>query len=221
MNLENELKKHFPVERLSWRVGRKTNWDNKTNKIKDPSKDIKALMLVYIDARDVQDRLDEACGVGGWCCEHKSVSNRNICRIGIKINNEWVFKEDGAGDTDFEAEKGGLSDAFKRAAVLWGVGRYLYNASDFNTYVKIGDSKEVMADFDIYKKNKEYLDGVAVKISKTVKLSIEMATPEQLKELEALEVNFEQLCKAFKLSHLSELTFEMAEKAIAKKKEQK
>ena len=50
---------------------------------------------------------------------------------------------------------------------------------------------------------------------------VEMATPEQLKELEALEVNFEQLCKAFKLSHLSELTFDMAEKAIAKKKEQK
>lgn len=50
---------------------------------------------------------------------------------------------------------------------------------------------------------------------------VKMATPEQLKELEALEVNFEQLCKAFKLSHLSELTFDMAEKAIAKKKEQK
>ena len=60
-----------------------------------------------------------------------------------------------------------------------------------------------------------------VKISKTVKLSIEMATPEQLKELEELEVNFDGLCKAFKLSHLNELTFEMAEKAIAKKKEQK
>ena len=50
---------------------------------------------------------------------------------------------------------------------------------------------------------------------------VKMATPEQLKELEALEVNFEQLCKAFKLSHLNELTFDMAEKAIAKKKEQK
>lgn len=51
--------------------------------------------------------------------------------------------------------------------------------------------------------------------------TIKMATQEQLQELEALEVDFTALCKAFKLSHLSELTFDMAEKAIAKKKEQK
>ena len=50
---------------------------------------------------------------------------------------------------------------------------------------------------------------------------VKMATDEQIKELEALEVNFDGLCKAFKLSHLNELTFDMAEKAIAKKKEQK
>jgi hypothetical protein len=35
-------------------------------------------------------------------------------------------KADGAGDTDVEPEKGALSDAFKRAAVRWGIGRYLY-----------------------------------------------------------------------------------------------
>jgi len=40
---------------------------------------------------------------------------------------EWIWKADGAGDTDVEAEKGAISDAFKRAAVKWGVGRYLYD----------------------------------------------------------------------------------------------
>ena len=38
-----------------------------------------------------------------------------------------MWKENGAGDTDFEADKGALSDAFKRAAVLWGIGQYLYD----------------------------------------------------------------------------------------------
>lgn len=51
--------------------------------------------------------------------------------------------------------------------------------------------------------------------------TIKMATQEQLQELEALEVDFTALCKRFKLSHLSELTFEQAEKAIVIKKEQK
>jgi hypothetical protein len=44
----------------------------------------------------------------------------------IRCDAEWLWKADGAGDTDVEAEKGALSDAFKRAAVRWGVGRYLY-----------------------------------------------------------------------------------------------
>ena len=38
-----------------------------------------------------------------------------------------MWKADGAGQTDMEAEKGALSDALKRAAVRWGIGRYLYD----------------------------------------------------------------------------------------------
>jgi hypothetical protein len=41
--------------------------------------------------------------------------------------NLWIWKSDGAGATDVEGEKGMLSDALKRAAVRWGVGRYLYD----------------------------------------------------------------------------------------------
>jgi hypothetical protein len=49
--------------------------------------------------------------------------------IGIRDadTGEWIWKYDGADDTEFQATKGGLSDAFKRAAVKWGVGRYLYH----------------------------------------------------------------------------------------------
>jgi len=53
--------------------------------------------------------------------------SKTVCEIGILCGDTWVWKADGAGDSDVEAEKGALSDAFKRAAVRWGVGRYLYN----------------------------------------------------------------------------------------------
>lgn len=105
----------FPPERVSWRVG-STTGDKK-----------KGMALAYIDARDVMDRLDSVVGPANWRRVHPHANGRTLCSLEIKINGEWVAKEDGAGDTDVEAEKGALSDAFKRAAVNWGIGRYLYD----------------------------------------------------------------------------------------------
>ena len=82
-----------------------------------------------IDARDVMDRLDNVCGPENWQDRYPHISGRVVCEIGIKIGGEWVWKSDGAGDTAVEKEKGGLSDAFKRAGVMWGIGRYLYSLS--------------------------------------------------------------------------------------------
>jgi len=104
----------FPQEAVHWRAQTVT---------KDGTR---ALALAYLDARNVMDRLDSVCGPENWQDEYASANGRTICKIGIKINNEWVWKSDGAGDTKVEAEKGGISDAFKRAAVKWGIGRYLY-----------------------------------------------------------------------------------------------
>lgn len=120
------LAAEFPPERISWRAAKMT---------RDGTK---AMALAYIDARDVMDRLDEVLGIAGWTCEYRFSpdGSKTICRIGVRVQNpmtgapEWVWKEDGAGDTDFEAEKGALSDAFKRAAVRLGIGRYLYDLGD-------------------------------------------------------------------------------------------
>lgn len=100
---------------VSWRVG-STTQDKK-----------RGMALAFIDARDVMDRLDAVCGPAGWQCDYPHANGKTVCRIGIKVGDEWVWKADGAGDTDVEAEKGALSDAFKRAAVRWGIGRYLYD----------------------------------------------------------------------------------------------
>jgi hypothetical protein len=113
--LEAELAAPFADSQISWRVGSTTQ--DKT----------KGMALAYIDARDVMGRLDEVCGVNGWQDRYDNAGNgKTCCAIGIRIDGEWIWKSDGAGDTDFEADKGAFSDSFKRAAVRWGVGRYLY-----------------------------------------------------------------------------------------------
>ena len=55
------------------------------------------------------------------------VKNTMVCSIGIKCGSDWVWKSDGGTETEVEAEKGELSDSFKRAAVKWGIGRFLYD----------------------------------------------------------------------------------------------
>lgn len=109
------LKAPFPPDRISWRVGSTT-----------ANKD-RGMALAYIDARDVQDRLDAVCGPAGWQCRYHLLGVTTVCEIGLRDSDGWVWKSDGAGATDFEGEKGALSDAFKRAAVKWGIGRYLYD----------------------------------------------------------------------------------------------
>jgi hypothetical protein len=115
-----KLSEPFPRDAVSWRAQHFT------------SDGTKALALAYIDARDVMNRLDDVCGIGGWQCKYSHANGKTVCDIGIICqdaagNSEWIWKADGAGDSDIEAEKGALSDAFKRAAVRWGIGRYLYN----------------------------------------------------------------------------------------------
>lgn len=104
------LKEPFDPKIVSWRVG-------STSKDKT-----KAMALAYIDARDVMKRLDDVMGLD-WQVEYPF---EGCCRIGLKIDGEWIWRSNGAGETKVEAEKGRYSDAFKRAAVLWGIGRYLY-----------------------------------------------------------------------------------------------
>lgn len=118
----------FEPNKLSWRVGATSK--DKTS----------AIALAYIDARDVMQRLDDVFGLN-WQCKYSHAETKTICEIGVLINGVWIWRSGGAGDTDIEAEKGAISDAFKRAAVLFGVGRYLYNLP--NKWVAIDDYKKL------------------------------------------------------------------------------
>lgn len=114
MNLKEQLEKPFLDDELEFRVGA-TNSDK-----------TKGLVLAYIQARAIQNRLDEVVGIENWRVSYKEINGGFLAKLELKINNEWIAKEDGANVTDYEAIKGGISSAFKRAASVWGIGRYLY-----------------------------------------------------------------------------------------------
>lgn len=114
MNLKEQLEKPFLDDELEFRVGA-TNSDK-----------TKGLALAYIQARAIQNRLDEVVGIENWRVSYKEINGGFLAKLELKINNEWIAKEDGANVTDYEAIKGGISSAFKRAASVWGIGRYLY-----------------------------------------------------------------------------------------------
>jgi len=86
------------------------------------------LAIPYINNRAIQQRLDDVLGADRWQNTYQPAPNGagTLCGISVKTETEWVTKWDGAENTDIEAIKGGLSNAMKRAAVQWGIGRYLY-----------------------------------------------------------------------------------------------
>jgi hypothetical protein len=91
----------------------------------------RALALAYVDARAIQDRLDEVLGVAGWQDEYECLPDGSVvCRLRLRLGDEWITKMDVGGPSEQPDEgdrrKAAFSDALKRAAVKFGVGRYLY-----------------------------------------------------------------------------------------------
>jgi hypothetical protein len=91
----------------------------------------RAMALAYIDARVIQDRLDEVLGVEGWQDAYTVIEGGSvICKLRIKIGYEWITKMDVGSPSEQpdggDRTKAAFSDALKRAAVKFGIGRYLY-----------------------------------------------------------------------------------------------
>lgn len=86
------------------------------------------MVLAYVDARALQERLDEVFSFAGWKDSYIVHDKGIICNLSVRIGGVWVAKENGAPETHVEAFKGGISSAFKRVCASgFGIGRYLYN----------------------------------------------------------------------------------------------
>ena len=133
MQIHEDLKKPFKADQIKQRVG-STNFDK-----------TKGLVLNYIDARDVMERLDEVVGFENWQTRYKDIKGNLFCGIGIKIGEDWVWKYDAGAESNTEKEKGEASDSLKRAGVQWGIGRFLYDIParwlSLETYEYKGETK--------------------------------------------------------------------------------
>lgn len=87
--------------------------------------------ISYVTARTVMNRLDDVLGPENWWDSYSASEHSVLCRLTIRLpSGEEPTKEDAGGYAGMsdqgDDDKSGHSDALKRAAVKWGVGRYLY-----------------------------------------------------------------------------------------------
>ncbi|MHB1562195.1 MAG: Rad52/Rad22 family DNA repair protein [Isosphaeraceae bacterium] len=87
--------------------------------------------LHYVTARTVMNRLDEVLGPENWWDDFVPLEHSVICRLTIRMpDGSTLTKSDAGGYAGMadpgDDDKSGFADAFKRAAVKFGVGRYLY-----------------------------------------------------------------------------------------------
>jgi hypothetical protein len=120
-NISKQLQKPFPQEEIEFRVQSCGISNGKPW----------AMVIAYVQARAIQRRLDDVFGWDGWTDEYRSQDNNMICRLGVRTEHGWIYKENGASETQVEAFKGGISAAFKRVAASgYGIGRYLYDLTE-------------------------------------------------------------------------------------------
>lgn len=151
--------------------------------------------LAYVDARDVMKRLDDVVGTENWQDKYIAVDGGFVCELSLRIDGEWITKSNGANNTKVEAVKGGISGALKRAAVNFGVGRYLYympkglhagNVDQWPAIFKPGapedweDIAEMQAELDSGMDEEESF-AAGVELAVQIK---EAKTLEELKEIE-------------------------------------
>lgn len=98
----------------------------------------KGLIVAYVDARTVQDRLNEVLGIFGWGVSYEEILMTDKrwavkCKLSILREDGTVVVHSDVGEgtpNGNDADnmiKGAYSDAFKRAAVHIGIGRDLYS----------------------------------------------------------------------------------------------
>jgi len=133
----DRLKEPFKDDEIEWRV-------QQCGKRKVGG--VYAILVPYVTARAIMDRLDDVVGPNGWTDTYNLINTGKeagfLCTLGVRVpisddlpfesnGMQWIYRQDGAPTTNIEAIKGGISDALKRAAVKFGMGRYLYHLDTF------------------------------------------------------------------------------------------
>ena len=132
-----DLQKLKKPLQLKWRVQRA--FPNKIN----PTH---VIMIGYVDSRQVQEHFDECVGPENWQDDYYECKGKQFCRIGVRVNGEWIWKSDSGEETSTSKLKGETSDSFKRAAVKWGVNRVAYRVGEVKLPCKMYSDKPYPCD---------------------------------------------------------------------------
>lgn len=94
-------------------------------------KNNKALAIAYVDVRLIEDRLDAVLGPEHWQDEYDILPDGSVtCKLRVNLGGQWVTKMDVGSPSEQpdggDRLKAAFSDALKRTAVKYGIGRYLY-----------------------------------------------------------------------------------------------
>jgi hypothetical protein len=129
------LRAPFPPEEIEWKPGHLTG-DKK-----------RALALAYADSRLYQERLDQVAG--NWSDSYELLDNGRvvICRLTVGDLTRCDVGESEVQDKNTVTSA--AAQAFKRAAVKFGVGRYLYNVPQ--TWVDYDERKKRIVDSELPK----------------------------------------------------------------------
>jgi hypothetical protein len=125
-----KLAEPFPDELVKQRPGAAT-WEHREScqkqrcrETRDPAKHIQ---FSYVDARDVAQRLDEVVTPAGWDFTSTVLPGTEVVHgrlvVGGAVREDYGYPN---SDRDEEPIKAAASDALKRCAVLFGIGRHLY-----------------------------------------------------------------------------------------------
>ena len=115
-DIQKRLQAPFATHLVSW----KTQAFNKDR--------TRAMAVAYIDARCVQDRLDSTCP-DEWSFRIEVIPGTPTPTVRGSLTVLGITREDigEAGEGDAGTLKAAASDALKRCAVQFGIGRYLYD----------------------------------------------------------------------------------------------
>lgn len=107
------------MEKITFRTLRADEIEVRPSHIKDG----KVNLLLYIDSRAVVSLLNETVGNLNWQSKFYEAKGQLIGEIGIydKERDMWIWKGDTGSESNIEAQKGLVSDVYKRALSRWGI----------------------------------------------------------------------------------------------------
>lgn len=180
-------------------------------------------VLAYVDARALQNRLDEVFTPFGWEDKYEPVGDDFICTLTVEWDGKKVSKQNGASKTQVEGFKGGISNSFKRVCASgFGIGRYLYDLDVMFTETSL--EKQTGKDWKrgVFKDKatNKYITYYwkIPKLPNEALPSVSTITQEQAMELKELSKlknqKLDMITKRFKIQRLGELSTEAFKQII-------